>query len=430
MREQVSARGPAPALFADCLLSDRPRPLLLLFDRCSDMATPLLHTSSYQALIDDLLDHRLNRVTVDVSGKDGSAPKRRTYDLNSQTDSFLQRHAGSLFPEAVEANEVELAEVSKRETELRSHPRSSENESDNNVGLTASPGGAGTGKELSEAIESLPEILNRKANLEAHTNILQAVMKQIAAREVPTFFEVEQTIISTGRVDKAAVTGLLKDGKKGNLNDKARLLGIVAASGDASATKSAEEIDAAFSTGCHAMATPPTEDQINQVLAAVAFVRRLQSLQTPISQRLASGGSKGGAALTALFNTSMNTATSLMAHATSFLTTKFSPAYVTRVTYSLAEGKQCPEEDSFCMLDPRAKPNDLVDLRGQKYSEVIVFVLGGGCYAEYFNLQELLKIKGASSGMLKSLTYGCSELVSGDSFLNQLQQLGTPGGNK
>jgi len=46
------------------------------------------------------------------------------------------------------------------------------------------------GKDLSEAIESLPDILNRKANLEAHTNILQAVMKKVAAREVPTYFEV------------------------------------------------------------------------------------------------------------------------------------------------------------------------------------------------------------------------------------------------
>ena len=59
---------------------------------------------------------------------------------------------------------------------------------------------AGGGKDLSEAIESLPELLARKANLEAHTNILQAVMRQVASRDVPTYYDVEQTILTTGQV--------------------------------------------------------------------------------------------------------------------------------------------------------------------------------------------------------------------------------------
>ena len=32
----------------DCLVSDRPRPLLLIFDRSVDMFPPLMHTSTYQ----------------------------------------------------------------------------------------------------------------------------------------------------------------------------------------------------------------------------------------------------------------------------------------------------------------------------------------------------------------------------------------------
>ena len=55
----------------ESLNSDRPRPLLLIFDRTADMAPPLLHTSTYQALIDDLLDHHLNRVTIELPAKDG-----------------------------------------------------------------------------------------------------------------------------------------------------------------------------------------------------------------------------------------------------------------------------------------------------------------------------------------------------------------------
>jgi hypothetical protein len=84
-------------------------------------------------------------------------------------------------------------------------------------------------------------------NLETHTNILHAVMKKVAQREVPSkiihllvgcregsrpnltpghfssaFFELEQNILTAGgRVtDRAAAISLLKDGTKGNLADK------------------------------------------------------------------------------------------------------------------------------------------------------------------------------------------------------------------
>ena len=62
-------------------------------------------------------------------------------------------------------------------------------------------------------------------------------------------------------------------------------------------------------------------------------------------------------------------------------------------------------------------------MKGQKYTEVIVFVVGGGCYSEFYNLQDLLKAK-AGGGALRSIVYGCSEVVSGDSFLSQLERLG------
>jgi hypothetical protein len=43
----------------------------------------------------------------------GVPPKvaKKTYDLNTQADPFLRAYAGVPFPEAVDANEKELAEV-------------------------------------------------------------------------------------------------------------------------------------------------------------------------------------------------------------------------------------------------------------------------------------------------------------------------------
>ena len=101
---------------------------------------------------------------------------------------------------------------------------------------------------------------------------------------------------------------------------------------------------------------------------------------------------------------------------------------------NLAEGRSCPEDDSFLYLDPRSgsglSHNSSSSSKGEKYSDVIVFVLGGGCYSEFFNLQELLKDKGpggsSSSGALRNIIYGCSELLSGDEFVEQLERLSQP----
>ena len=57
------------------------------------------------------------------------------------------------------------------------------------------------GKALSDVIENLPEILARKKAVETHTNILGALMAQIKARDVPTYFEVCPTYLISVYLD-------------------------------------------------------------------------------------------------------------------------------------------------------------------------------------------------------------------------------------
>lgn len=305
----------------------------------------------------------------------------------------------------------------------------------------------GKGKDLSQAIESLPEILQKKVNLEAHTSVLQAVMRKIALREIPTYFEVEQGILNSGGkvADRTVITSLLKDGTKGLLEDKARLLLLVAVCGDTSMTTKAstEELDAAFVAGCESIAkNTPSKEQIDHAIAAVQFMRRLQALQGGVRGGLGSMkgagsgtglmgmGSSGSNALLSSFLTSAHSrATSLMAKAASFFT-KFTPYYVTRTVHNLAEGRSCPEDDTFLYLDPRSRDNTLAPGigpgSGHKFGDVIVFVLGGGNYSEFYNLQELLKDKATSGSNVRSITYGCTDMLSGDAFLDQLKRLSKP----
>jgi sec1 family domain-containing protein 1 len=93
IHENISPRGPAYSLLSGSLINERSRPLMLIFDRTCDLATPVMHTSTYQSLIDDLLEHKLNRVTIDLKG---GAEKKKTYDLNTQSDAFFSQYAGTL----------------------------------------------------------------------------------------------------------------------------------------------------------------------------------------------------------------------------------------------------------------------------------------------------------------------------------------------
>jgi hypothetical protein len=145
----------------------------------------------------------------------------------------------------------------------------------------------------------------------------------------------------------------------------------------------------------------------------------MQSLSSPLSN-LGGAAAGGPAIFSSLFNNALSKATSFFA--------KFTPYYITRVADNLAEGKSCPEADTFSYFDPRARDSNHMPptAAGHKYGDVIIFVVGGGCYAEFYNLQELLKGKAASGGSLRNVMYGCTDMVSGDMFIDQLERLGAP----
>jgi hypothetical protein len=79
------------------------------------------------------------------------------------------------------------------------------------------------------------------------------------------------------------------------------------------------------------------------------------------------------------------------------------------------------EDDDFLYLDPRVKGDvDVQKLRMMNRSpvrEVTAFVIGGGCYSEYQNLQMVANDR-------RTVSYGSTELVDAGEFLAQLGQLG------
>ena len=133
LREQLSSSTSwASSAFRNGMFQ---RPLLLLVDRTVDLAVSVGHTSTYQALVDDMLGIRSNRCTLTVE-QNGRASKKH-YDLDSDADTFWQSHRGSPFPEAISANGVELSQVAEKQEELRKKTGESSQDAEAEAALIA-----------------------------------------------------------------------------------------------------------------------------------------------------------------------------------------------------------------------------------------------------------------------------------------------------
>ena len=95
---------------------------MIVLDRSIDMATPLHHTWTYQALAHDVLELALNRLVVDEnvgrSPTGGARSKTRACELNN-TDRFWCQHKGTPFPRVAEAIQEELEQYRIFEDEVK-----------------------------------------------------------------------------------------------------------------------------------------------------------------------------------------------------------------------------------------------------------------------------------------------------------------------
>jgi len=398
-------------------LSALVRPLLVLMDRNADLVTPLHHNSTYQALVDDTLSHHLNRVKFTTEGKE------KSYDLDKSADRFFKEYAGKPFPEAIEANGKELQEVSAKEAELRSKASPTGEE---NSDVSAPPASQKSGEDLLSTIDSLPQILERKKALEAHTNILQAVMSKVAEREIPHFFELEQEMVSTQRADKAKLAALLSAKDKGTIRDKLRVLGVYLLATDASSTD-LEEMKGKLN---EAYPEDPAQPELVDGIKAIEYLRRQRSLQhLPVGGQVdAQPETKNREANTGAFLSFIGTqATGLLTKArdqVANLLVRNKKVYLSRVVENLCEQKPGSEDDTYLYLDPKAKKLDPLVAKASRgaasFQQVIAFVIGGGCYSEYQNLQDLAAPSNVSA---RQIIYGCTELQNAETFLMQLESL-------
>lgn len=391
------------------------RPVLLILDRAIDMGIPLLHSSGYQPLVDDILGIHLNKVSIQSSSTDQTKISNnnnkqgddKSFLLDPEIDAFWANYAGEMFPNAIKAHQTELKEVTDKVDKMRAGL--SNGASDDTLGTSNIMG----------AVQSLPELTEKKKGLMIHVTILQSVLEQIKRRSIPEFHELEKRmVIQKQKIDKTKITPLLSDQKK-EYEDKVRLLAIYIICMRPSTT----EINELESVLDSSIAPEQIKDKTGPYSKVIPFIKWTMSFSsignsnTSANNAIESmGGGNIAQGAANIIGAAWNFQTSLLQNVAMSVTGGSNAGTVARtldnVSKSIPDDQSSIDQSSpsisYLYLDPRVRAEN-VPLQSRIKSEFkrgIVFMIGGGCYEEYHNILQFQK------SYDRELIYGCTEIIN------------------
>lgn len=383
------------------------RPLLIILDRNIDMATPLHHTWTYQALAHDVLEMALNRLVVEEnvgrSPAGGTRSKTRAYELDNK-DRFWCQHKGSPFPRVAEAIQEELEQYRTFEDDVKKLKSSMGIDNDSEVALSMVSNNTAR---LTNAVNNLPQLLEMKRLIDMHTSIATSILNFIKSRRLDTFFELEEKIMSKQTLDRSVIE-TISDPDCGTPEDKLRLAIIYYICTNMS-DNDYSKLESALSTaGCD--------------LNPLIYIKRLRSY-TRIAE-IQNNYEGGGTKTVSMFSKLMNQGSSFVMEGVKNLVVKKHNLPVTKIVDELMESKQSSQTDDYCYLDPKQlKHTEQMPKNRPTFQDVIVFIVGGGNYIEYQNLVDYVKQK-SGTGVNKRITYGSTTFINAKQLLKQLSLLG------
>ncbi|ODV97950.1 hypothetical protein PACTADRAFT_47779 [Pachysolen tannophilus NRRL Y-2460] len=420
------------------------RSVLVLLDRNIDLSAMFAHSWIYQCMVSDVFHLSRNTITIESKDeKDETKIVTKQYDIDPK-DFFWAKNALSPFPEAVENVELELSNYKKDAKEISSKTGySSLSDID--------PNSTTDTVHIQQAIKALPELTSRKNIIDMHMKVLASLLSELESKNLDSFFEIEQNF-NDPKVQKQFLEILEKKSKGNNLKDKFRTYLILLLSSD---------LPPAFQEKCDNL----LKEEGIEDLSSLNYIRRVKevtklstSLQNGMNNNLANSNSSqnnNSALFTGLSSKLYGLTDGRISEGFGSLITglkKLLPEKnqmpITKIVESIMEPLNSSQEnlavtDDYLYFDPKhtrgvgsQKP------KRQSYNEAIVFVVGGGNYLEYSNLQEWVNgnnnnsnsaagnsgannstVSGLNNGG-KLVVYGSTDIITANEFLEECSELG------
>ena len=421
LHDQLKAH---PALFSEGQASGFQRPLLVLAERSLDFSTMIQHAWSYCALCHDLLDLRLNRVTIQETPTDGGPKKPKTYDLHA-SDSFWTEHMGAAFQSVASDVDRELSEYRASMEQISAGSKLDAGAGADSAAL------ADTTRALTSTINALPELQEKKRLIDAHMNIATELLGVIRGRSIDSYYAIEEALIegrSLSTEDKATLASLFSE--SGNANDRLRLLLLMHLHPGLVPPNELAQHEAALKEAGTDMRPFAALKRLMSDLAANTTSTAAKPAPPPASS---TGGRVFSNVMRIADQAGVGSLAGRVGSALAAGVRQMLPSRretpVTRAVSALMDNKGTTDEEAaYAYLDPKlssvADGAASASRSRNAFSQAIVFVVGPGNYLEYQSLQQRAQAAPPVPGLSgRKVTYGCAEVLTAAEFVGQLGSL-------
>lgn len=399
------------------------RPVLILLDRNFDLASMFSHSWIYQCMVSDVFQLQRNTIKITKhAAKDGEKDSTKNYDVDPK-DFFWNKYSQLPFPDAVESADAELNAYKNDAKEVTAKTGiSSLDDIDPNANATAN---------IQQAVEKLPELTARKATLDMHMDILSSLINELQAKNLDKYFEIEQNATDP-KVLKEFLELLVVDSERDSSLDKLRTFIILTLLVDLT-PEYIEKVKSIFKEKY------PQVDlsSFNYILKFKEHSKlaNLSTLNETCNNFTNQASQMNSSALLSGLSSKLygltegkisEGLTSIATRIKSFIPEK-KLLPITTIVEAIMDPVNASQQsvqltDEYVYLDPKSRGGHSKPPKRQSYQESLVFVVGGGNYLEYQNLQEWANDPNKAH---RKVIYGSTEITSASEFLEECSVLGS-----